>query len=220
MHELGRTKNNFPAKSRTMGLTRGVFAFAIREVSPSRFSFYGFCPNQQTETHFPKNQPKMIRSHYLAILILPSACGFGIPKPFSRTTRTALFVGEKPISWPDYKHDYIDPITPHETPSKVLDHTDPVKRAIADEYWLKQFEEDKEKLHHMMEKAKATKAAETYVKPSETWPHYKHENIDPITPHETASKVASHMDPAKRKIADEYWLQWYNDEKDRLHKND
>jgi hypothetical protein len=160
----------------------------------------------------------MIRAIDIIVLflaILPPTLGFGVlgtlkTRAFARPT---CVFAEK-ISWSDYKHDYVDPITPHKTASKVKDHMDPAKRAIADEYWLLQFEKDKEKLHqYMMADASPT---ETLSKESETWSHYKHEYIDPITPHEAASKVKNHMDPAKRASADEYWLKKFLEDKEKL----
>jgi hypothetical protein len=131
-------------------------------------------------------------------------------------------MGQRPISWKEYKHDYVDPLVKHEAPPKVKDHTDPVKRAKADQFWLNQFEEDKEKLHRMMEHDDDNSISGSAVTtgPNETYEHYKHEYLDPITPHERASKVGSHMDPNKRKTADKYWLEWYKDEKQKLHEQD
>lgn len=130
---------------------------------------------------------------FLAILsmILSPTLGFGVlgtlkTRTFARPTR----VFAEKVSWSDYKHDYIDPITQRKTASKVKDHMDPAKRAIADEYWLLQFEKDKEKLHQYMADASPT---ETLSTESEAWSHNTHENIDPITPHETASKAKNIM---------------------------
>ena len=175
--------------------------------------------DQRTTTlHTVQNTANMIRAINIVLLleILSLTLGFGVIGTIKTRTfaRPTLVLAEK-ISWSDYKHDYVDPITPHETASKVRDHMDPAKRAIADEYWLLQFEKDKEKLHqYMMAEASP---AETLSEESETWSHYKHAYIDPITPHETASKNKNHMDPAKRASADKYWLQKFLEDKEKLH---
>lgn len=154
-------------------------------------------------------------SAVLFLVVLSPTFGFG----FVGSLRTRKFAHpttlfQEKISWSDYKHDYVDPITPHAIESSVKGHMDPTKRAIADEYWLTQFEKEKEKLHQYMT---VETSQEVPVKESETYAHYKHEYIDPITPHETASKVASRMDPAKRESADKYWLQKFLNDKEKLH---
>lgn len=162
----------------------------------------------------------MIRATAIILTLLVSpAFGFGVPSSLKRQAdyrrKTCLF--QKKISFSEYKHDYVDPITPHATESKVKSHMEPSKRAIADEFWKAQFEQDKEKLHQMNEN-NPSRAEATLPKDAETWPHYKHEYVDPITPHEIDSKVESHMDPGKRAIADEYWLQTFLEDKKKLHK--
>jgi hypothetical protein len=153
----------------------------------------------------------------LVLAILFPTLGFGILGTLkTRTVARPTCVFAEEISWTDYKHDYVDPITPHETASKVKDHMDPAKRAIADEYWLLQFEKEKEKLHqYIMAKASPM---ETLSTESETWSHYKHKYIDPITLHETTSKVKNHIDPAKRESADEYWLHKFLEDREKLHR--
>jgi hypothetical protein len=152
------------------------------------------------------------------LALLSPTVGFGVVGSLNtRTFANPTFVFQEKISWSDYKQDYVDPITPHAIESNVKGHMDPAKRAIADEYWLTQFEKEKEKLHQHMT---AETSTEVPSKESETYAHYKHEYIDPITPHETASKVTNHMDPAKRESADQYWLQKFLNDKEQLHHGD
>ena len=126
---------------------------------------------------------------------------------------------ESANSWSEYKHDFVDPLIPHQVESKIHDHTDPEKRASSDEYWLRQMEQDKNKLNDMMTDEMVTAASEQDKadKPAESFEHYKQENIDPITPHEMPSPVTSHMDPVKREKADEFWQAKFNDEKEKIH---
>lgn len=151
----------------------------------------------------------------LFLALLSPTFGFGFVGSLNtRTFAHPSSLCQERISWSDYKHDYVDPITPHAIESNVKGHMDPAKRAIADEYWLTQFEKDKEKLHqHMMVET----SAEVPLKEPETYAHYKHNYIDPITPHETVSKITNHMDPAKRESADKYWLQKFLHDKENLH---
>lgn len=89
----------------------------------------------------------------------------------------------KQDNWGHYKHTHVDPIAPHEQPSAFHSDVDTKQRAIADEFWSKEFQDEKEHFHDMM--AKETKAGgslfvEQQQDPQdETWDHYKHEYIDP-----------------------------------------
>jgi len=157
----------------------------------------------------------MIRNSVtLLVLLLSPALGFtSVGRvPFVRPMTS---LSQQKTNWPEYKHVYVDPLTPHQVESKVHDHVDPQKRAISNEYWLRQLEEDKAKLHSMTSETMKDVGA---AKPSESFEHYKHQNIDPITPHETPSQVTSHMDPIRRMNADKYWRAVYIDEKEKLRK--
>lgn len=116
----------------------------------------------------------MMRLAPLLTLLTPLVAGFG-PSQIA-SPQTALLASRTEPTWSKYKHDFVDPITPHEQPSG-LHEPDSKKRAIADEFWLKQFEDDKDKMHEMMSKDHESRPP--LFATDETWDHYKHEFIDP-----------------------------------------
>ena len=116
----------------------------------------------------------MMRLTSLLLVLAPLVSGFGFPQKARHLK--ALGVSQADPTWSEYQHDFIDPITPHETPSG-LHEPDPQQRAIADEFWLKQFEDYKEKLHEMMAKQETTTSP--LFATDASWDHYKHEFIDP-----------------------------------------
>ena len=54
-------------------------------------------------------------------------------------------------SWSEYKSDYIDPAISNEDHTSHVSgpHVDKTKRDSSDQYWLAQFEDEREKLHDM-----------------------------------------------------------------------
>lgn len=176
------------------------------------------CIKLSLAVEIPKHYTIMGRSYSLIVsllaLIASPVFGFTPVKP--KATTTALY--QKKASWPEYKHDYVDPLTPHQVESKIHTHIDPQKRAVSNEYWLRQLEDEKQKLHAMQSNDTVVESHATNKKPSESFSHYKQANIDPITPHEKPSPVASHMDPIKRQNADKFWRAKYIDDKEKLRK--
>jgi hypothetical protein len=91
---------------------------------------------------------------------------------------------QEKITWSKYKHDFIDSIATQTTDkTKLLEGPsimDPRKLPdSADEYWLGQFEADKEKFQNMNQAASST--PETSIPPpTSTWDQYHHKYIDPI----------------------------------------
>jgi len=158
----------------------------------------------------------MIRCSILLLLpfLSPSLAFTSVGKALHVHSPSCLY--QKKASWPEYKHDYIEPLTPHQVESKIHNHVDPNKRAVSNEYWLRQLEDEKAKMHSMSSKDETASSNSSTKQPSETFEHYKHANIDPITPHETPSKVTSHMDPIRRQNADKFWRAKYIDEKEKL----
>eukprot|EP00980_Cylindrotheca_fusiformis_P003388 scaffold755_cov101-Cylindrotheca_fusiformis.AAC.2 len=140
---------------------------------------------------------------------------------------------EKKISWPEYKSDYIDPmITAHEDQS-LEGHMDPAKRQVSDQYWLKQYAEEKEKLHRLNEAAAAENLQQQQredhrprrAAPSTSYDAYKMNYIDPMDQQQKKDKKkftllkGNMMDPNKRAEADQFWLETFMEEKARLHGN-
>lgn len=51
-----------------------------------------------------------------------------------------------------------------------------------------------------------------------SWSEYKHDFIDKISSAKENNKpLAGHMDPAQRQSSDQFWLAYYDQEKQRLH---
>ena len=144
-----------------------------------------------------------------------------VSRPFSRHQQ--LFVDR--ISWSEYKHDFIDPIVPHAPEEKerpgmsdapVVDKS---KRQVADEFWLAQFEDEKKRLNEMMNGEEAEPSYPVQEAPKTSYEQYRSTNIDPIASkhHE---RLMGHMDASKREAADEFWLQSFLWEKERLEDKD
>jgi hypothetical protein len=112
----------------------------------------------------------------------------------------------------------VDPLIPHAIESKVHDHVNPTKRKVSDEYWLRQMEQDKEKLQkYMMQEDKMSDNDDVVRQehPQETFQHYKQTYIDPMTRRSSPSPVTSHLDPVKRQNADKFWRAKIMDDKEK-----
>ena len=131
-----------------------------------------------------------------------------------------LFLESKKISWSDYKHDFIDPISESHG-SHLEGHMDPAKRQVSDQFWLAQFEEDKERLHQMNVVAAAAAAStgkESTTEPTTSFDTYKHDYIEPmVETNRKSNSLIGHMDPNIRAEADEFWLQTFLEEKKKIH---
>jgi hypothetical protein len=131
----------------------------------------------------------------------------------------------KQISWPEYKHDFIDPISSQHQDSHLEGHMDPAKRQVSDQYWFAQFAEDKEKLHRSNKAAAKIIAEEEeempgMATPTTSYNAYKTNHIDPMEKRkESKSDLKGNMDPNKRANADQFWLQAFLEEKAKLHGN-
>jgi hypothetical protein len=162
----------------------------------------------------------MFSSLLLVSALVSLTSGFS-PTPFQSRVTSSLFQQE--TNWLEYRHEYVDPLTPHQVESKIHSHLDPKKRAVSDEYWLRQMEQEKEKLHNMMNEINNGDNEKNGVTPTfhlETFQHYKRENIDPmIHAHETPSAVKSHMDPIKRQNADKFWRAKLLDDKEKARRS-
>ena len=124
----------------------------------------------------------------------------------------------KKISWPEYKHDFIDPIPSQHDDSHLEGHMDPTKRQVSDQYWMEQFAEDKEKLHKLNVALKEDEEAQKMASPATSYDSYKMNYIDPIKKSKSfKSDLKGHMDPSKRAEADEFWLKTVLEEKEKLH---
>jgi hypothetical protein len=127
---------------------------------------------------------------------------------------------QEKTNWVEYKHDYVDPLIPRAIESKIHDHVNPTKRKVSDEYWLRQMEQDKEKLqkYMMQEDEKMGDNDNVLVRqehPQETFQHYKQTYIDPMRRHSSPSPVTSHLDPVKRQNADKFWRAKLMDDKEK-----
>ena len=124
----------------------------------------------------------------LALALASPACSFAPTGALSclHSTSTTVWFQQESTNWDEYKHDYVDPLVPHSIQSKLHDHIDPTKRKASDEYWLRQMEQDKEKLHNMMNEDQDKTSDTDGIRQEqhyETFQHYKQANIDPITRH-------------------------------------
>uniref|UniRef100_A0A7S4JX13 Uncharacterized protein n=1 Tax=Odontella aurita TaxID=265563 RepID=A0A7S4JX13_9STRA len=147
-----------------------------------------------------------------------------------RFARTAAALYQEKTSWSEYKHDYVDPRVPHATihdPDDV-DEAAARRRKIADEFWMERVMDEKEKLHRMMETVAAaaggaSESDEDSRAPKETWDHYKHDFVEPLTYHSSPRGEATtgdeeDTDAARRRaIADKFWLEKFKDDKEKLH---
>lgn len=161
------------------------------------------------------------------------ASGFGILKA-QTTTSSALLAHWPPsspalknserTSWSEYEHDFVEPLTAHapDSGSAPLDAS-ASKRNVADAYWLQRFEDDRDKLHHMLTHidymtSNTNTAKTSKIGKPDTWAHYRHEYIDAKIPRKTRKQVVYPMTDEKRAIADEYWMKNYQEGKDKLAK--
>jgi hypothetical protein len=158
----------------------------------------------------------------LIVVLLVSPSKSFTPTAHSRwhsTSTTALH--QEKTNWVEYKHDYVDPLIPRAIESKIHDHVNPTKRKVSDEYWLRQMEQDKEKLQKYMiqeEEEEMSDNDNVLVRqehPQETFQHYKQTHIDPMTRHSSPSPVTSHLDPVKRQNADKFWRAKLMDDKEK-----
>lgn len=137
------------------------------------------------------------------------------------------------ISWPDYKNDYIDPISSSRdggggssSSSHLVERMDPATRQVSDQFWLAQYAEEKEKLHKLN---KAAAAAMNHPEeegmlqtPATSYDSYKAKYIDPMEKRKNSkskSDLKGHMDPTQRAESDQFWLETFMEEKARLHGN-
>jgi len=156
----------------------------------------------------------MMHYHYILAFtaaITSSVLGFA-SKSFS------TFSQEKK-SWSEYKHAYVDPRIAHTSPHDPdVDEESMRKRAIADEFWMKQFEEDKHKMHDMM-KYTASGCYEDGSQFRETWSHYEHDFVEPLTFHAPPKKTTGDKnsnDTRRRAKADAFWLEKFKEDKEKL----
>jgi hypothetical protein len=90
----------------------------------------------------------------------------------------------KQISWPEFKHDFIDPISSQQQDRHLEGQMDPTKRQVSNQYWFAQFAEDKEKLHRSNKAAVKIIAEEEEEMPgmatsATSYNAYKTDPIDP-----------------------------------------
>jgi hypothetical protein len=146
----------------------------------------------------------MITKLFLTVVLLSSTCsGFSA-------------ASNKQITWPEYKHDFIDPISGSHHSGHPLEgaHLDPHTRELSDQFWLAQFWEEKEKMHQMnLEIAEASVSKdESSFTSFETY-----QNLLSQTISKNQNHLEGHMDPEMRARADKYWLQTFLQEKEKLH---
>uniref|UniRef100_A0A6U2IKH6 Uncharacterized protein n=1 Tax=Pseudictyota dubia TaxID=2749911 RepID=A0A6U2IKH6_9STRA len=136
-----------------------------------------------------------------------------------RSRASVTVLSQERTSWSEYKHDYVDPRVPHASPHEPdVDEASARRRAIADEFWLEQFKDEKDKLHHMMDSG-STKGPESSSQPKETWSHYKHDYVEPLTFHSPPIETTAGEDSdavRRREIADEFWLEKFMDDREKL----
>eukprot|EP00568_Trieres_chinensis_P017625 CAMPEP_0183326580 /NCGR_PEP_ID=MMETSP0160_2-20130417/82602_1 /TAXON_ID=2839 ORGANISM="Odontella Sinensis, Strain Grunow 1884" /NCGR_SAMPLE_ID=MMETSP0160_2 /ASSEMBLY_ACC=CAM_ASM_000250 /LENGTH=154 /DNA_ID=CAMNT_0025494595 /DNA_START=17 /DNA_END=481 /DNA_ORIENTATION=- len=146
------------------------------------------------------------------LLLCAPAAGFSAGHLAAR--RSELSLKQHKISWSEYEHEYVDPLVPHKVDSEMEGRMDPDRRRTADEFWTAQFNDGKQKLHRINQDDAHPTAHDNA--PVDTWAQYKHEYVDPITPHEASSGLEGHMDPERRAVADEFWLQKFRDDKKKM----
>lgn len=162
----------------------------------------------------------MILKVLLGIVLTQHTLAFSASRFFSTPSR---LYESKQISWPEYKANFIDPIVVDRSnsDSHLEGHMDPYKRKVSDQYWLAQFEDDKEKLHQLNLDAGAvnsnTPAMEDTASKT-SFETYKNNNLDPMKSSQKSQNILKgHMDPKKRAESDEFWLHTFLEEKQRLH---
>ena len=128
---------------------------------------------------------------------------------------------ESSSSWSEYKSDYIDPAISNEDHTSHVSgpHVDKTKRDSSDQYWLAQFEDEREKLHHMNDPWKNTSGSPKSSSKKTVTPFDQYEN-EYLHGKEVEHKQVlkgGYVDDEVRAKADEFWLQTFLDEKAKLH---